>query len=363
MNTGAIPGVVKGVAILLALLWLSFPWLIPAGQEAQWWGQYTVAFLFFAGVSQFGIVFVSILRLCNARWSLPFYRTAETLTLAGAPLTLLGFLIIYLFGRQHLFYWLAPDADHHSAWLNESLLFWRNLIALLWFYALAWRAITLARRQGEQAARKPLYSLAVWLCAAFIVANTFIAWDFGMMRYPHWHSTVYPIHFFMNSVFGGTAAVLLLTRWLQGRPETAQVRNIGQLFIGFALLWLYFFWAQFVVTWYGNLPQETGPLKMQMEGAYAPLFWAMFVGIFVLPFLGLLSADAKRSPFAIAVLSVLILIAVFLHRYITVMPTLTPVPLFNSSTWLGLFGFAGLFVSLLPFAARLAHRPAAISSD
>jgi len=338
---------IRLVALAMTLLWLAFPWLVPAGQEARWWGQFTVSFLFFTGISQFGIIFVSILRLCNAKWSQPFYRTAETITLAGAPLTVIGFLLIYGFGRQHLFFWLnAQPGEHHSPWQTETFLLWRHLLAQAFFYTLAWRAIAIARRDGEEAGKNALYHLAVWLCASFILANSFVAWDFGMMLYPHWHSTVYPIHFWMNSIFGGTAAVLLLTLWLQGKQEQARVRNFGQMFTAFALLWLYFFWAQFVVTWYGNLPHELGPIRAQMEGAYAPLFWSMFIGIFALPFACLLSAAVKRSAFALCGVACSILIAVWLHRYITVMPSLFKEPTLDGVTVLSLLCFAGAF--LLP---------------
>ena len=56
------------------------------------------------------------------------------------------------------------------------------------------------------------------------------------------------------------------------------------LLTAFTLMWLYFFWAQFFVIWFGNLPREFEPVWRQMYGHYAPYYWSMMVGCFFLPF-------------------------------------------------------------------------------
>ena len=50
-----------------------------------------VSFLFLMGVSQAGVVFCAICRLCYSQWAKPFYRLAELCTVAFAPFAIVGF--------------------------------------------------------------------------------------------------------------------------------------------------------------------------------------------------------------------------------------------------------------------------------
>ena len=98
----------------------------------------TVSFLFLLGISQVGVVFTAVLRLVNADWGKPWYRIAELSTLAFFPFAILGFVFIFVYAREDLFYWLnASPEDHLSPWLNIKWLFIRNMGGLLLFYGLA----------------------------------------------------------------------------------------------------------------------------------------------------------------------------------------------------------------------------------
>lgn len=318
----------KTLIALLALAGslLAFPALIPSGEETRWWGGYTANLLFFAGISQFGLVFLAILDLCRAQWSQAFEPAARRLSAAGAPLVLLGLALLLAMGRQHLLPWLAPGQSSHNPWQDENWLLWRHGLAQAAYYLMAALVLRLPTGPEAQPARQ---RLAPWLIASFILANTLVAWDFAMMLYPHWHSSVFPIQFWMGSVLGGTAAVLLLTAWGAPALPALALRNLGQLLTGFVLLWLYLFWAQFLVSWFGNLPQELTPLHRQTEGAYAPMFWLMLVCLFFLPLASLLFARTKTSVRLLASVAGIILAGVWLQRYLAVLPPLTVEP------WLG----------------------------
>ena len=70
-----------------------------------------------------------------------------------------------------------------------------------------------------------------------------------------------------------------------------QVRYLGMMVTAFTLIWLYLFWAQFFVIWFGNMPQESEPLWWQIYGHYGPFFWTMMAG-----FLAVVMFLAKRWP-------------------------------------------------------------------
>lgn len=302
----------------------------------------TVSFLHLMGVSQAAIVFCAMTRLMRARWARPYYRLAELGTMAFCPFALAVFLLIYTYARDDLFYWLASaQGEHASPWLSSRWLLIRNLFGLLLFYGISAvyvvksiRPDLPAAQGGENnmnAVERQLYLLSPWVIVAFVICNTFFAWDFGMMLIPHWHSTVFPIHYWFGSLFAGTAALIVIPTVLRRSRDAAapafgpeQIRSLGMLLAAFTPMWLYFFWAQFFVIWFGNMPREFEPLWRQMYGHYAPYYWTMMAGCFFLPFAASLFAAIKRSLAAMCLIALGINAGIWINKYLIVMAALAP---------------------------------------
>jgi molybdopterin-containing oxidoreductase family membrane subunit len=302
-------------------------------------GLLTASFLYLLGISQAGVVFCAITRLVKAQWAKPYYRLAELSTLAFAPFALAIFLLLFVVAGDELFYWLTPDPDEHlSPWLNSNWLLVRNLAGLLFFYGISFvyvrksvRADLAGGSEADyRAVEHQLYMLSPWIIIAFILCNTLLAWDFAMMIIPHWHSTVFPIYFWFGSLFAGLAALIVFPALL-GRsavPDSPfggdQVRYLGMMITAFTLLWLYFFWAQFFVIWFGNLPAESEPLWRQMYGHYSPFFWTMMAGCFFVPFVAFIFAVVRRSLVAMCIIGFGINLGIWISKYLMVVPALSP---------------------------------------
>jgi formate-dependent nitrite reductase membrane component NrfD len=174
---------------------------------------FTVSYLFLLGISQAGVVITAFLRLVESDWGKPWYRLAELSTLAYFPFAIFGFLLIFIFARGDLFYWLqSSPEDHLSPWLNIDWLFIRDL-GLAAIYVRKGLQPDLASGEDAQTidhdkVESQLYILSPIVLIGFIVSNTFIAWDLAMMLIPHWHSTVFPIHFWFGNIFAGSAALM-----------------------------------------------------------------------------------------------------------------------------------------------------------
>ncbi len=303
---------------------------------------FTVSYLFLLGISQVGVVFSAMLRIVEADWGKPWYRLAELSTLAYFPFAIVGFLLIVYYARDDLFHWWlhASPEDHISPWLNINWLVIRDLGALMLFYGLAaiyaGKSLRVDRAGGDAAlaidhddAERQMYRLSPIVILAFVLCNTFIAWDFAMMLIPHWHSSVFPIHYWFGNIFAGSAAMIAIAavmRRVDGGAHFGpyQIKSLGMLVAGFTLLWLYFFWAQFFVIWFGNLPHEAEPLWRQMEGHYAPYFWTMMTASFFLPLLASIFAIVKRSVFGMCVVAFGINLGIWLNKYLMVMPVFSP---------------------------------------
>ncbi len=302
---------------------------------------FTVSYLFLLGISQAGVVFTAMLRLVKSDWGKPWYRLAELSTLAYFPFAIVGFLLIIYYARDDLFYWLqAAPEDHISPWLNINWLVIRDLGGLLLFYGLAAfyarKSLRVDMASGDAALaidrdeiEKQMYLLSPIVIIAFIVCNTFIAWDFAMMLIPHWHSSVFPIHDWFGNVFAGTAAMIAIAAVMRRADGGAhfglyQIKSLGMLVAGFTLLWLYFFWAQFFVIWFCNLPHESEPLWRQMDGHYAPFFWTMIAACFFLPLVAALFAIVKRSIIGMCVVAFAINLGIWLNKYLMIVPVFSP---------------------------------------
>ncbi len=353
-------GMYRALLILLGLFTvfgISFYILeIRSGASPTSWGMLTTNFLFLMSISHFGVCFVAMMRICNAQWAKPFYRLGELVTLAYAPIAFVLLVSIYVFARQDIFFWITAE-DVHNPWLNETWLLYRNILGLAVFYGLAfwyfivgllpdldndmgerargWRKglygwlLSLKAGKDEASLKERAYKLSPWILVIAVVTNTIIAWDFGMMIYPHYHSTVFPMYYILGNMFAGTATLLLLfviMSWFV--PTDAyfsrafNLRSMGIILTAFSLLWLYFFWAQFFVTWFGNLPHEYRPLWKQLYGHYSVYFWAQIICVLGIPLGFLVFARVKRTLWPMILLSLTMAVGIWLNRYLTVVPAL-----------------------------------------
>ena len=349
--------------------------LLTNGEQADV-GLFTVTFLFLMGISQAGIVFCAITRLTRAHWSKPYYRLAEISTLAFAPFAIIGFLLLYFYASDDLFYWLnPPPGEHISPWLNIDFLLIRHLLALGFFYGLSIYYVLKGIRvdqsdtQGDVAAHlkkeDELYLLSPVVLIAYVLCNTFFAWDYAMMLIPHWHSTVFPIIFWFGNMFAGTAALIAFPILLRKSANSPfgpdQTLCLGMVLTGFTLVWFYMFWAQFFVMWFGNLPRETDGLFRQMYGHYGPYFWAMMGGCFFIPFVSFIFAFVKRSLVTMGILALCINLGIWLQKYLMVVPVFSPdnTP-FNS--WIDIAAATGLLAGFIAAIIILSKRVPIYSS-
>ena len=319
-----------------------------------------------------------------AQWAKPYYRIAELSTLAFAPFAIAGFLLIYYYSSEDLFYWLSPSPDEHlSAWLNIDWLLIRNLFGLLLFYGLSAIYIVKAMRpdmaqakiadgpdnteadpgadpSANRGVERQLYLMSFWVIASFIICNTLLSWDFAMMIIPHWHSTVFPIHFWFGNVLAATAAMMLIPAALgrfsatESRFGPRNIRQLSMLITAFVMLWMYFFWAQFFVIWFGNLPHETDPLWRQAYGHYSPYYWAMLAGCFFIPLGALIFSIFNRSVVAMCIIGLGISVGIWLNKFLMVAPVYSPdVRPFDNMQDVGLsIALLAAFLVVVIFLAR-----------
>jgi hypothetical protein len=196
----------------------------------------------------------------------------------------------------------------------------------------------------------PLYALVF----------TLVAFDGIMALQPHWFSNLLGGFYFMGSFLG--AHTLLVVLMLYGRRHLGvadlvspkQRHDLGKLIFGFTVFWAYLMWSQFLVIWYGNLHEETGFVFARRWGPWLPVGRAVVVGIFLIPFWGLLFVAAKRSPFLLGLFATVSVVALWLERYLLVLPSVTTEhgPVFGLPELAPTLLLAGLFLTSYALFAR-----------
>ncbi|MBF8250576.1 MAG: hypothetical protein HW382_204 [Deltaproteobacteria bacterium] len=304
-----------------------------------------VTYVFFLGLTQTGILFAAIMRMSKSSWGRHFSRLGEILTLSFFPVAIITLLIIYFGGVDHLFYWASPHVDkggHHlSPWLGKGPFLFRNLVAMGLFYGMSFIYFRAGRIEENETPvsdtlDKKLNVMSGFVMVFYVIANTEIAWDFGMMIIPHWESTIFPAYWWVGNKEQGKVI------------DKEHLDQFGKLLLSFALLWVYMFWSQHIVVWYSDLPNITGPLITTMKGNYTSIFVIMILAAFIIPFFALIYRSIKLSVPALATVALIICLGIWINRYLMIIPVFTDggAPLF--ATWTGIsLILAGLSSTLL----------------
>lgn len=322
------------------------------------WRAYHFNWLFFTALSSAGVMFVAVQRITTARWSRPIIRFMEGYV-AFLPVALLLLVISVLLGKGHIFPWTheAPPVAEKVVWFNAGFLTARVLLAFLVITALSlWYIYTSVRldvglvpeagagwarglrarmRAGFRDERRELHSthslqgkLAVFLALAFGYGWSILAFDLSMGLSLHFQSTLYGWWFFMGGwLCSLTLFTLLVLAWRRHLRADAVIgenhfHDLGKLCFAFTAFWGYLTFGQYLVIWYGNLPEESHWPRLRLLEPWVGLTVSAVIMVFFTPFFGLLSRAAKVFHPTLALFTGISLVGMWLVRYLEVYPSL-----------------------------------------
>ena len=376
-------GIGAGLTILGLYLFISALLDSPATADRAW-QLFHVNWIYFTSLSAGGVAFTAVQKITNAKWSGMIIRFAEALV-AFLPISLIGLVLIFTAGYESIYSPMQHalhELQHSKAvWLSHGFMFARLGVGLLALTIVGWRLVWADMKPDMYAVRRAapeerrlryerwsrgydhasatvaaqedrIHRLAPIYAVLYAYVFTVIAFDCIMALQPHWFSNLLGGWIFMGAFLGAHMLLALLMIYGSSHLGVAdlvspkQRHDLGKLCFGFTVFWTYLMWAQFLVIWYGNLPEETGFVFARLWGHWLPIGVAVGWGMFLIPFFGLLGVRPKKSKVTFGFFASISLVALWLERYLLVMPSVTALP---GPTWgrpeLGpTLAFAGLFL-------------------
>jgi hypothetical protein len=358
-----------GAAVFLASL---------AVDPMRGWQAYLINFLFWTGIAQGAVVFAAIYQVVGAKWGPPLRRLGEGAA-AFLPVSWLFFLPLY-FGLKKFFGEVLASNPDRGAWFDPRFIFVRGglgvglmtVLSLFFVYYSLRPEIGMERErrsqlwlhrwmadgwQGERAERlrseRGMDFLAAGVLLAYPIVYSFMAFDLIMALDPFWYSSLFGGYFFISTFYlglAGLAVVAALVSWSFGGAVVtpSQLSDLGKLLLGFDLTYLAMVWAQYIVIWYGNLPEETHFIILRIwERPWAAVSWSVFALAVIVPFLFFLSRRAKEAAWVLLLTGASIAIGLWLERYVLIAPSLwsrpgAPFGWIEAGVALGFLGSAGL---------------------
>jgi hypothetical protein len=370
-----------------------------ATDPATAWRAYHVNYLYFAGLGQAGIVLACAFVIIGARWPGPVRRIAEALG-AWAPVSLVLFLVGFLGGRKYLYEWIEHPISVKTPYLNEgrlllmdfgillalailSLLFLKTSVrpalhgaaenasglprTLFLRWTANWKGEAAEREESEQKLRR----MAPVICLLYAFGYSFIGFDQVMSLEPTWYSNLFGAFFAWGGFLSAISVTTLLSvlhrgyPGLEGEITKSRLHDLGKMIFAFSIFWMYLFFSQYLVIWYGNLPEETGFIKDRLGSQFLQSTWhfagfwgriwgepwvkvtlAAWACVWVIPFWCLLGQKPKKTWWFVGSIAGVSAFGFWLERNVLIWPSLVPE---NTWAWLGwiqigiALGFLGAF--------------------
>lgn len=327
----------------------------------QFFFSYLNSFVFFSSIALASLFFVMLQHVTRSTWSVLVRRIPETIS--SNIFVWFLFLIPVLFGLHDLYHWSHESAVAHDPvlqgkepWLNPAFFIIRQIIYFSVWGFLGYRLYKNSIKMDEtgdwglQTLLRRTSGPGIFL---FAITVPFAAFDWIMSLDPHWYSTIFGVYFFAMS-FQALFPVLILVLFylnskgmLKNSINDSHVYDLGVLMFGFTVFYAYIAFCQYLLIYYGNLPEETVWFYHRLEGGWQYIAMAFLFGRFVIPFLVLLPKKTKSNRKVVMSISILILIIHFFELFWIVMPNFSEEAI--TFSWMditALVGLGGIFFGL-----------------
>jgi hypothetical protein len=321
---------------------------------------------FLVGVALGGLVLVALHYVTGARWSSPLRRIPEAMT-AALPIASLGLaavLICYPSLYSATSSAAGSESPLHRLWRNPAFFLTRSLAYLGIWIAFAILIVGNSRRQDKAQDSGPTeknHRLSALFLAVFGVTCWLASMDWLMSLERNWGSTIFGVYNFAGLLLSALAAMTLLVIWLKSHSPLKGVVNdnhlhdLGTLLFGISSFWMYTWFCQYLLIWYVNKPEETSYLRIRWQGHWPAWLFVDLAFNWVVPFVVLMFRCAKRNPWVLGAVAILVLLGRWVDLALMILPSQEGAPQLPGLLEAGLLlGTVGAFLLVVLWSLRSA---------
>lgn len=358
------------------------------------WGTSITGFVWWIGIGHAGTFISAVLLLFQQEWRSSINRAAEAMTIF-AILCAAFFPVIHM-GRPFIAFFTFPYPNTRNLWVNfNSPLLWdvfaistyfivssiffyigllpdinllknklNNRVLNHFYHKISLKSFT-SKRQWKTYKKLMLF-LAGIATPLVLSVHSIVSMDFATSLIPGWHSTIFPPFFVAGAIFSGFAAVQILVIITRKTLEIEQYITLSHIdkMNKIILLTGCIVTLAYGIELFIDLQSENETLiyliSRKIRGEHALLWWSMIFCNVFLPQL-LWYAKIRRNSIITFFISILILVGMWIERYLIVVPSLETsyIPArwkdySPSITEIGLFiGTIGLFLVMYLLFIRL----------
>ena len=345
--------IITGICILIGLAGFIYGFI---NEPERTWANYLLNNYYFLSLAMGGIFFFVIQYISQSGWSAAFKRVPEAF-MAYLPYAAVFFLILYL-GIHSLYHWSHEEAvagdhllQHKQPFLNVPFFMIRIVIYFsLWIvFTRILRKLSVKEDHSgglEYFQKSELYSKILIFILA--VTFTFSAIDWIMSLSPHWYSTLFALKQMVSAFLHGVSIMVLIIIILHKKGYYSflnkyHLHDLTRYMFMLAIVWGYFWFAQFMLIWYGNIPEETVYYYYRWKEGWKTLYFAEIILNWAIPFFVLLPIKASRNMTVMTIVIVFLIIGQYVEQYLQIIPETTRELRFGWLEITSFVGYAGLF--------------------
>ena len=300
------------------------------------WSALFVSLVFFLLISLGAFVFYVIQLVSQSGWSPVLFRVMEAISKYIVP----GGILVYIFlvlsslHLNHLFVWMDPETvandeviQEKSGYLNTPFFLIRSAIYIGGWILFQKLIIKNENKQDEgydQGLYKKNLTNSVLFLAFFAITESMASWDWIMSIDTHWFSSLIGWFIFASMFVSGITTITLITVHLKTKGylqyvNDSHIHDLAKFMFGISIFWTYLWFAQFMLIWYANMPEEAVYYITRMED-YQLLFLGSVALNFVFPLLILMNSDFKRVSWIVTFAGIVILIGHYINFYVMITP-------------------------------------------
>ncbi|MEX2162493.1 MAG: NrfD/PsrC family molybdoenzyme membrane anchor subunit [Anaerolineales bacterium] len=280
------------------------------------WGLWVAMYLFFAGVAA-GSFMISTLDLL---FRIPIFKGTGRIALWTGLVSLAAGLTSIALDLGHIERIWKVFIEGNPSSVMFQMVWGYTIFGLLMLVCLY-----LAIRQPESRLLRILMGFGLGL--SLFVSGAVGALLGVQAARPFWHVGLFPVQFPVFSLASGAAAMLPVLAFFgpkQDPNRRSQFWVLGILSAALVLVKLYFMWADYSVSIYGNVPQNVDAVQEVLFGTYWWAFWILqlLIGSFI-PLAVLMQKRLVEKTMLIGWMGVCLLIGYAVARGLIIFPALS----------------------------------------